>query len=127
MGRRTRNFADVIRAKLRANPELAELVRKESINAHIAQQVYDLRTKAGLTQKQLADRVNTQQSVISRIEDADYDGHSLTLLNRIASALDAELRVEFSPKRKPSRGNGITVTPKSSKKLAAIKGDAEPE
>jgi ribosome-binding protein aMBF1 (putative translation factor) len=93
--KRTRNFGDVIRAKLAADPELAKAVEEESFNADIAQQVYDLRTEAKLTQKQLADLINTQQSVISRIEDADYDGHSLMMLKRIAAALKRRLKVEF--------------------------------
>lgn len=71
------------------------MVEEESFNADIAQQVYDLRTEAKLTQKQLADMVSTQQSVISRIEDADYDGHSLALLKRIARALKRRLKVDF--------------------------------
>jgi transcriptional regulator with XRE-family HTH domain len=93
---RTRNLGDVIRAKLSANPELAQAVEDESFNADIAQQVYDLRTKANLTQAALADLVGTQQSVISRIEDADYDGHSLAMLKRIARAMKKRLKVEFS-------------------------------
>jgi ribosome-binding protein aMBF1 (putative translation factor) len=93
--KRTRNFGEVIRAKLAANPELAKAVDEESFNADIAQQVYDLRREAKLTQKELATLVGTQQSVISRIEDADYDGHSLTMLKRIASALKRRLKVEF--------------------------------
>ena len=92
---RTRNFADLIRAKMAAKPELATAVEEESFNADIAQKVYDLRTEAGMTQKELADLVGTQQSVISRVEDADYDGHSLATLRRVASALNRRLRVEF--------------------------------
>lgn len=93
--KRTRNFGDAIRAKLASNPALAKLVEDEAFNADIAQQVYDLRTAAKLTQKQLADMIDTQQSVISRIEDAEYDGHSLMMLKRIASALKRRLRVDF--------------------------------
>ena len=93
--KKARNLADVIRAKLDADPELARDVEDESFNAEIAQQVYDLRTEAKLTQKQLADLVGTQRSVISRIEDADYDGQSLTMLNRIARALKRRLKVDF--------------------------------
>jgi ribosome-binding protein aMBF1 (putative translation factor) len=92
---RTKNFADVIQAKLEANKVLAEAVDAELVNAEIASQVYEARIKAKLTQKQLADRVNTQQSVICRIEDADYDGHSLNLLKRIARALNVRLRVKL--------------------------------
>jgi transcriptional regulator with XRE-family HTH domain len=92
---RTRNFGDVLRAKLAANPELAQAVEEESFNADIAQQVYELRIEAGLTQKVLAEVIGTQQSVISRIEDADYDSHSLTTLKRIAAALKRRLRIDF--------------------------------
>jgi transcriptional regulator with XRE-family HTH domain len=55
--------------------------------------VHDLRTEAGLTQKELADLVGTTQSVISRLEDADYEGHSLFMLRRIATALKQRLLV----------------------------------
>jgi ribosome-binding protein aMBF1 (putative translation factor) len=92
---RTRDFAKVIQVKLAANPDLAEAIESESFDADVARKIYEARMAAGLTQKQLAERVNTQQSVISRIEDADYDRHSLVLLKRIARALGLKLRVEF--------------------------------
>jgi ribosome-binding protein aMBF1 (putative translation factor) len=92
---RTRNLADVIRAKLANNAKLAEAVEQEAFNADIAMKVYQARTEAGLTQEQLAARIGTRQSVISRIEDADYKGHSLRILKQIAGALDQNLRVEF--------------------------------
>jgi transcriptional regulator with XRE-family HTH domain len=92
---RTRNFADIIRAKIAADPDLAEAIKKESFNADLAIKLYEVRTEAGLSQAQLADRIGTSQSVISRLEDADYDGHSLSLLKKIAEALGKNLRVEF--------------------------------
>jgi ribosome-binding protein aMBF1 (putative translation factor) len=94
---RAKDYAEVIRAKLRANPPLGA-IEAESFNADIAGKVYEARNSAGLTQKQLANLVGTQQSVISRIEDADYSGHSLTLLKKIASALGKRLEVEFRDK-----------------------------
>ena len=67
----------------------------------MAQKIYDLREKAGLTQKKLAKLVGTTPSVISRLEDADYDGHSLSMLRRIAAALDKRVEIRFvSIKRK---------------------------
>jgi len=93
---RTRNLGDVIRSKLAAQPGLAEGVEREEFNADIAMKVYRARTQAGLTQKQLAALIGTRQSAISRLEDADYEGHSLDVLNRIARALGHRLRVEFS-------------------------------
>jgi ribosome-binding protein aMBF1 (putative translation factor) len=54
-----------------------------------------LRERAGLTQAQLAERIGTQPSQISRIEDADYAGHSVKTLRRIAKALHATLRIDL--------------------------------
>ncbi len=76
--------------------ELREMVRQEVLNAEIGQLIYDARTKAGLTQKQLANRLGTTQSVISRLESADYEGHSLSMLQRIAEALGQKLELRLS-------------------------------
>jgi len=56
--------------------------------------IYDMRKEATLTQAQLAEKVGTTRSVISRLEDADYEGHSLSMLRRIAGVLNK--RVELS-------------------------------
>lgn len=98
MSKTTKDFSEYIRRQLEADADLAELVEEEGFHARIAEQVYEARKAAGLSQRQLAERVGTQQSVISRIEDSDYDGHSLALLKRIARALGQNLSVEFYPK-----------------------------
>lgn len=92
---KTRNFADVIRRKLAKSPDLAEAVERERFNADIASQIYEARKEANLTQAQLADRVGTHQSVIARLEDADYDSHSLTMLKKIAEALGKRVSVSL--------------------------------
>ena len=66
-------------------------------NLHIASLIYEARTAAGLSQKQLADKIHSRQSVISRLEDADYDGHSLSMLRRVASALGLMLEIKLLP------------------------------
>jgi predicted transcriptional regulator len=76
-------------------PEMAELLEQERANLDIARKIFDLRTKAGLSQTELAKKVGTTQSVISRLEDADYDGHSLAMLRRIASALEKRVEIRF--------------------------------
>lgn len=63
-----------------------------------------LREEAGMTQQELADKIGTQPSAISRIEDADYDAHSLTFLQKVADALDMLLLVDFAPKHPTGRG-----------------------
>jgi len=81
----------------RNDPELQEMVITASINAEVAQLIYEARTQAGLTQKQLADLVGTKQPVIARLEDADYEGHSLSMLQKIASALNKQVKIYLTP------------------------------
>jgi ribosome-binding protein aMBF1 (putative translation factor) len=78
-------------------PEMEALLEEEEIKMDVAEQIYKLRTGAGLTQRELAKRVGTTASVISRLESADYEGHSLAMLRRIAAALNQRVRVSFVP------------------------------
>jgi DNA-binding XRE family transcriptional regulator len=73
----------------------AEAFEAELANADVARKLYDLRTKAGLTQSALAKLVGTSTSVISRLEDAEYEGHSLAMLRRVASALNKRVEIRF--------------------------------
>lgn len=66
--------------------------------ADIARRIYKLRTDAGLTQDQLAKLVGTSRPVISRLENDDYEGHSLSMLRRIADALDKRVEIRFVSK-----------------------------
>ncbi len=77
------------------DPEKTAAFEEELANAEVARKIYDLRTKAGLTQDKLAKLVGTTASVISRLEDADYDGHSLAMLRRIAKALNKRVEIRF--------------------------------
>jgi ribosome-binding protein aMBF1 (putative translation factor) len=91
----TKNLADVIRRELASNPNLAAEVQTQRLVADVGSEILAARTRVGLTQKQLADRVGMHQSAIARLEDADYDGHSLKTLERIASALGKRVQVSF--------------------------------
>lgn len=73
-------------------------VEEERLSAQMARTIHQMRVEAGMTQKQLAERVGTTQSVISRLEDADYEGHSLSMVNRIAKALDRQVTVQLVAK-----------------------------
>lgn len=72
-------------------------------DSEVASLIYDLRTKAGLSQRAMARKVGTTASVICRLEDADYEGHSLAMLRRIAAALGKRVEIRFVPARKPKR------------------------
>ncbi len=87
-----------------ADPQRIASFEAELANAEIARMIYDLRTKAGLTQQTLARRVGTTASVICRLEDADYEGHSLPMLRRIAAALDKRVEIRFVPARRKLLG-----------------------
>lgn len=78
-------------------PEDDKLIAQFELEFRISMVIYDARKRAGLTQKGLADLVGTTQSVISRLEDADYEGHSLSMLQRIAAALGQRVEVRFVP------------------------------
>lgn len=82
------------------DPARAASFEEELAGAAIAGQVHRLRTRAGLSQRQLAARVGTTASVICRLEDADYEGHSLAMLRRIAAALNKRVEVRFVPARR---------------------------
>lgn len=79
------------------DPKLRRRVEAAKLSMRVAQMIYDARAAAGLTQAELAELVGTTQSVISRLEDADYEGHSLSMLQRIADALHRRVEIRFVP------------------------------
>jgi ribosome-binding protein aMBF1 (putative translation factor) len=87
---------DVIHERyFRGKPDMLAMLEEARVNDDIARKIYNLRTADGLTQRQLAKLVGTTASVICRLEDADYEGHSLAMLNRIASALNKRVKIDF--------------------------------
>jgi len=98
--KKTKDALKLIARDVGRDPKLRRLIETERLNAHVAQLIYDARVKAKLTQKALAELAGTTQPVIARLEDADYEGHSLTMLRRIAEALNRRIEVRFVPKRR---------------------------
>lgn len=96
MKNRKTNFDIFLEEQLR-DPKFAEMYERAGEAWDVAMQIVDMREKAGLTQAQLARKVGTTQQQISRLEGAGYEGHSLSMLRRIAKALDARVRVSFEP------------------------------
>ena len=62
--------------------ELRELCEQETINAYVAQLIYDARNEAGLSQEDLAAMISTTPTSIASLEEADYNGQSLLMLIR---------------------------------------------
>jgi ribosome-binding protein aMBF1 (putative translation factor) len=99
MAKKTSDATEILDRLTGDDPELREMIAEEAVHAQVARMIYEARTAAGLTQKQLADLIGTQQSTIARLEDGDYQGHSLGMLRRIAEALHQKLEVRFVPDR----------------------------
>lgn len=91
------NAVSILHRRYITDESRNESLAQERVSARVARMIYDLRTSANLNQKQLAELVGTTQSVISRLEDSDYDGHSLSMLERITSKLGQNIRVISVP------------------------------
>jgi DNA-binding XRE family transcriptional regulator len=76
-------------------PEMLAMLEEARANDEIARKIYDLRTEAGLTHRQLAKLVGTTAAVISQLEEADYEGHALAMLNRIAAVLNKRVEIHL--------------------------------
>ena len=61
----------------------------------IIEMIIEKRLKAGLTQAELAKKIGTKQSAISRLERGSYNP-SLALLNKLSKALGAKLHISIS-------------------------------
>ena len=95
---KTNDAVEIIKRRyLKNDPARQDLMREISLNAKVAQLIYTARKEAGLTQQQLADLIQTKQSVIARLEDADYEGHSLSMLQRIGEALGQKIEINMVP------------------------------
>ena len=97
MVKKGRDAVALLKELVKDDPEFDQHYQEAHVNVTVAQMIYDARQEAGFTQTELAKLVGTTQSVISQLEDADYEGHSLTMLNRIATALQKQVEVRFVP------------------------------
>ncbi len=82
-------------------PERLAALEEARAKDSVARNITALRVQAGLTQRHLAKLVGTTASVICRLENADYEGHSLAMLNRIAAALNQRVEIHFVQTGKP--------------------------
>ncbi len=99
--RSTTDAVEILRRRYYASkPGRRKNLEEARANQEIARKIYELRTAAGLTQAQLAKLIGTTASVICRLEDADYEGHSLGMLRRIGAALNQRVEIRFVPIRR---------------------------
>jgi DNA-binding XRE family transcriptional regulator len=85
------------------DPDFAERFKSAGQAWEVAMQLAALRAESGLSQKKLASRLGTSQQQISRLESPNYEGHSLSMIRRVADALGATVRVRIEKKRRPRK------------------------
>lgn len=90
------NFDRYLEEQLR-DPAFAARFKRAGEAWDVALQIAALRQQAGLSQKELAKLLKTSQQQISRLESPGYEGHSLSMLRRVADALHARVRIVFEP------------------------------
>ena len=104
MAKMTKSASDAVEVLHRrfyeGKPSRLKNLEEARANEEIVRKIRELRTVAGLTQTQLAKLIGTTASVICRLEDADYEGHSLAMLRRIGAALNQRVQIRFVPIRR---------------------------
>jgi len=104
MKRRT-NFDRYLEDQLK-DPGFAARFAEAGEAWNVAVQLAALRKESGLSQKELARLVGTSQQQISRLESPSYEGHSLSMLRRVAEVLGASVEVQI---KRPSTGRQAAV------------------
>lgn len=95
----TRDGLEILRRRFDyRHPERAAALEQERITAAIARQAYDLREEAGLARHQMARKIGTTSREILRLEENDFEGDALLMLQRIAGALGCRVEVRVLPR-----------------------------
>ena len=90
--------SEIVAEKSRKSATYRKAFARTLQQIDLALLVREMREDAQLTQAELARKVGTTQSVIARLEDAEYTGHSLTMLERIAAACGMALKLHAEKK-----------------------------
>ena len=90
--------SEIIEQRARKSPAYRKAFGRTLHQIDLALLVREMREDAGLTQTELAKKVRTTQSVIARLEDAEYTGHSLSMLERVATACGVALKLHAEKK-----------------------------
>lgn len=88
------DYRDFLKENLENDPEFRDIWEADAQRRELVKQIIALRIKAHLTQKDLAEKVGTNQSAISRLESGKYNP-SVDFLSRIARALNKRVEIHF--------------------------------
>ena len=99
MAKKLRDAVSILQRYIDRDPEWSELVEKERWLLQLSVKIREMRQQAKVSQKELASRIGTTQSVISRIESGNYERLNISTLLKIANALQYRMDVQFTPSR----------------------------
>ena len=94
---KTKNALDILDRRFGVREGQAAQHEHFMEQAEVAEMLVASRKSAGLTQQQLAQLAGTTQQVVSQLESADYEGHSLSMLKRLAKAMHQRLEFRMVP------------------------------
>jgi len=86
---------DGILSRKLKDKQFKKYYEEEGKKLHLGIKIAKLREKHHLTQKELARKIHTSQTAISRIEQGDYFGYSLRTLEKIALGTGSTLEIKF--------------------------------
>lgn len=96
----TEDALKIIKKRYGDSPGFEEGLAAERLGLTVAMMIRDARNKADLTQNQLAERSRTTERIISQLEAAECDDIDLSLLQRIAEALDRRIEISMPLKER---------------------------
>ncbi len=103
--------SEIVKQRARRSATYRKTFARTLHQIDLALLVREMREDAGLTQAELARKIGTTQSVIARLEDARYTGHSLSMLERIAAACGVNLKLHAE--KKPHFGREVALVQKA--------------
>jgi len=105
--KKTSNAAEILKRRYIRTGKMEAALEEARAGAYIARSIYKLREDAGLTQAELAELGGTSRTVIARLEDDDYEGHSLSMLRRVAFALNKRVEIRFVAVKPANRVDNV--------------------
>ena len=90
--------SEIVERRARKSATYHKTLARTLHQVDLALLVREMREDAGMTQAELARKARTTQSAIARLEDAEYTGHSLTMLERTAAICGVALKLHAEKK-----------------------------
>ena len=94
---KTSDAVAILQKMLDSDYELQALYDEELQKLNLSDKIRNARIAEGISQSELAKRINTSQSVISRIENSSYDRFSLSTVVKVAVALGYNIQMNLVP------------------------------